>query len=109
MISSSFGSSSVAIAIGSSPSTAHQYERRRASASPETAQLLSHLAHLYLLGALGDPVPPVMAVDVREGHVAAVADPTTRLHRAVCGVAGEAVGPVVAHRHEVRHLHVVTT
>ena len=37
-------------------------------------EVLADLAHLDLLGALGDPVAAVVAVDVLEGHVAAVAD-----------------------------------
>src|SRR6476661_4305409 len=75
----------------------------------EPEELLADLAHLDLFGALGDPVPTVVAVDVLEGHVAAVPDATARLHCPVGGVAGEAVGAVVAHRHEVGDLHVVAT
>ena len=48
-----------------------------------------------------------MAVDVLEGHVPRVAHAAAGLHRAVCRFAGEAVGAVVGHRHQVRDLHVV--
>ena len=48
-----------------------------------------------------------MPVDVLERHVARVSDPAARLHRAVSGLAREAVRAVVAHRDEVRHLHVM--
>src|SRR4051794_38426901 len=51
------------------------------TAEPE--EVLGDLAHLDLLRALGDPVPAVVAVDVLERHVAAVADAAAGLHRAV--------------------------
>src|SRR5207248_873681 len=59
--------------------------------------LLRDAAHLDLLGAFGDAVAAVVAVDVLERHVARVADAAVHLHGAVCGVADEAVGAIVAH------------
>src|SRR5438105_3803130 len=69
---------------------------RHISAGAEAEQLLSDLAHLDLLGALGDAVAAVVPVDVLERHVTAVAEPAARLHRAVGGFARETVRPVVA-------------
>src|SRR5437762_2468061 len=69
------------------------------AAEPE--QLLRHLAHLDLLGALGDPVAAMVTVDVLEGHVAAVANAATGLHRPIGGFTRQPVGAVVAHGHEM--------
>jgi hypothetical protein len=41
--------------------------------------LLADLAHLDLLGAFGDPVAPMVAVDVLERHMPAVAESAARL------------------------------
>ena len=68
------------------------------SAPTEAEELLADLAHLDLLGSFRDPVAPMVAVDVLERHVPAVADAAAGLHGTVAGgVAGEAIRPVVAH------------
>src|SRR5215470_10191199 len=58
--------------------------------------------HLDLFGPFGDPVPPVVAVNVLERFMPRVAQPAVHLHRAVGSLAAQPVGPVVAHRHLVR-------
>ena len=72
-------------------------------------QLAGNLADLDLVGTLGDPVPPMVAVDVLERHRPVVALAATGLHRLVGRVAAEPVGAVVAHRDLVGDLHVVDT
>src|SRR6478736_3758230 len=67
---------------------------------PEAEEVLGHLAHLDLLRPLGDAVPTVVAVDVLERHVPAVAHAAAGLHRPVRRLARQPVGAVVAHRHE---------
>src|SRR4051794_5450468 len=74
---------------------------RGASALHEAEQVPGDIADLDLLRALGDPVPPVVAVDVLELLVARVADAAVDLHRAVRRVADEAVRTEIAHRDPV--------
>ncbi len=81
--------------------------RRVGHLRPNFEHALRDPADLDLLGALGDPVPAVVAVDVLEGFVPAVADAAVDLHRPVGGLARQPVGAVVGHRHLVRDLHVV--
>src|SRR5205085_915694 len=65
-----------------SPAPTSPRRRTRSSALDALRRLLAHepeevardASHLDLLGALGDAVPPVMAVDVLEGKVAGVAE-----------------------------------
>src|SRR5436190_13805490 len=84
------------------------YLRRSPSASAaEAEQVLADLAHLDLFRSFGDAIAAVVPVDVLERHVPAVAETAARLHCPVGGVTRETVGAVVAHRDEVRHLHVV--
>jgi len=64
----------------------------------------SHPPHLDLLGAVGDAVAAVVAIDVLERLVARVADRAVHLHRAIRGLADETVRAVVAHRDLVRDL-----
>src|SRR5271166_6739970 len=73
----------------------------------ELEQSLGHPPNLDFLGALGDPVAAVMAIDVFERLVAAVAETAEDLHGAVGRVAHQPVGPVVRPRHFVGDLHVV--
>src|SRR5262245_57813229 len=54
-------------------------------------QVARHLAHLDLLGAFGDAVAAVVAVDVLERLVARVADAAVHLHRAVGRLADQAI------------------
>ena len=61
-------------------------------------QVGGHLAHLDLLGAFGDAVAAVVAVDVLERLVARIAHAAVHLHGPVGGLAAQPVGPVVAHR-----------
>src|SRR5690242_10675733 len=68
----------------------------------EAEQVAGHPAHLDLLGALGDAVPPVVPVDVLERPVPRVAQAAVHLHGAVRGVAAQPVGHVVAHGDLVR-------
>src|SRR5829696_8066729 len=74
---------------------------RCASALHEAEQVPGDVADLDLLGALGDPVPPVVTVDVLERLVARVADAAVDLHRAVGRLADEPVRAEVAHRDPV--------
>ena len=67
----------------------------------EAEHVAGDAAHLDLLGALGDPVAAVVAVDVLERLVPRVAEPAVHLHRPVGRLAAQPVGPVVAHRHLV--------
>src|SRR5262249_20075976 len=62
----------------------------------EAEHVAGDAAHLDLLGALGDPVAAVVAVDVLEGLVTRVAEAAVHLHRAVGRLAAETVRPVVA-------------
>ena len=62
----------------------------------ESEQLARDLAQLDLVAALGDPVSPVVPVDVLKGLVPRVADAPVDLDRPVRRVAREAVRPVVA-------------
>src|SRR5882757_278986 len=57
----------------------------------EAEEVAGHPPHLDLLGALGDPVPPVVAVDVLERLVPAVAQPAEDLHGPVGRFAAQAV------------------
>src|SRR4051794_17761842 len=82
-------------------------ERRHRCSASDLEKMLADLAHLDLFGSFGDSVAAVMAVDVLERHMAAVADATAGLHGLVGGIAGKAVRSVVAHRHEVGDIHVV--
>src|SRR5690348_7637537 len=66
--------------------------------SSEAKQNLRNPAHLDLLGALGDTVAAMMAVNMLEGLVARVAQAAMHLHRAVCRIAHEPVCAVIAHR-----------
>src|ERR1700690_947681 len=68
------------------------------SPGDEAEQVSRDVADLDLLGALGDAVASVVAVDVLERLPARVAQPTVDLHRAVGGIADEPVGTEVAHR-----------
>src|SRR5262245_47684015 len=51
-------------------------------------------AHLDFLGALGDPVPAVVPVDVLERLMPGVAEPAVHLHGTVRRLAAQAVRPV---------------
>src|SRR5438034_4696758 len=68
---------------------------------------LRDAANLNLLRPFRDPVSPVVAVDVLEGHVARVADAAVHLDRLVRRVTHQPVRAIVAHRHLVADLHVV--
>src|SRR5688572_11560995 len=65
----------------------------------EAEQVAGNAPHLDLLGALGDAVAAVVAVDVLELRVPRVAHAAMGLHGLVGGLAAEAVGHVVAHGH----------
>src|SRR5206468_1930337 len=80
---------------------------RSLSRAAEAEHHLGDAAHLNLLRAFRDPVSPVVAVDVLEGHVARVADAAVHLDRLVRRVTHKPVRAVVAHRHFVADLHVV--
>ena len=67
--------------------------------------MLADLAHLDLFGTFGDAIATMVSVNVFEGHVSAVPDSSTGLHRAIGGVATQSIGAVIAHRDEVRELH----
>src|SRR5476651_1440838 len=67
--------------------------------APEAEQGAGDAADLDLLGAFGDAVTPVMAIDVLERRMARIADAAMDLDGAVGGIADEAVGAVVRHRH----------
>src|SRR5437764_13586780 len=69
----------------------------------EAEQVAGDQTHLDLLGALGDPIPPVVAVDVLERLVARVSEAAVDLHLPVGSLAAQPVRPVVAHRDLVRH------
>ena len=58
--------------------------------------------HLDLFRPLGDPVAPVVAIDMLERLVAGIAEPAMHLHRPVGRLAAQPVRPVVAHRNLVR-------
>src|ERR1700758_1214963 len=61
------------------------------SLAAELEQPLRHPPDLDLLGALGDPVAAVVAVDVLERLVTAVAEAAEKLHRTIGGAAKQAV------------------
>src|SRR6185503_17822079 len=60
---------------------------RLAPLAHESEQVTRHIADLDLLGALRDPVAPVMAIDVLERIVPRVADPAVHLDRLVRRIA----------------------
>ena len=49
----------------------------------------------------------MVAVDVLERHMAAVADSPAGLHGSVSSIAGQSIRPVVTHGDEVRDFHVM--
>ena len=63
----------------------------------EAEHVAGDAAHLDLLGAFGDAVAAVVAVDVLERLVPRVAEAAVHLHGPVGGLAAQPVGPVVAH------------
>src|ERR1700736_6119918 len=73
----------------------------------EFEQSLRHPTDLDLLGALGDPIPAVVTVDVLERLVTAVTQAAEDLHGTIGGVADQSVRAIVGHRHLVGDLHVV--
>src|SRR5436309_6129360 len=77
------------------------------SGPAEAEHHLGDAPHLDLLRSLRNPVPPVVPVDVLEGHMPRVADAAVHLDRLVRRVTDQPVRAVVAHRHLVADLHVV--
>src|SRR5258708_17693687 len=71
--------------------------RPRRSLAAELEQTLGHSADLDLFGALGDPVATVVAVDVLERLVAAVAEAARDLHPTIGRVAHPPGGAIVGH------------
>ncbi len=65
----------------------------------EAKEMLSYFAHLNFFGTFGDAVAAVMAIDVLKGHMSAVANSATGLHRPISGVTYQTVRAVIAHRH----------
>jgi hypothetical protein len=71
----------------------------------ETKEMLADFAHLNFFGTFGDAVAAVMAVDVLKGHMSAVANSATGLHRPIGGITDQTISSVIAHRHKMRELH----
>src|SRR5260370_7726857 len=70
----------------------------------EIEQILRHAADLHFLGALGDAIAAMMAIDVLERQRAAVADAAMHLHRPVRRLAAQPVGAEVTDGYHVADL-----
>lgn len=71
----------------------------------ETKEMLADFAHLNFFSTFGDSVAAVVAIDVLEGHMSAVANSATGLHRPISSVTDQPIGAVIAHRDQVSELH----
>jgi len=52
-------------------------------------QVACHFSHLDLFAAFGDPIAPVVAIDVLEWFVARISDAAMHLHGLVSGIAAK--------------------
>src|SRR5262245_18463064 len=68
----------------------------------EAKHIAGDAAHLDLLGAFGDAIAAVVAVNVFERLVARISQSTVHLHGPIGGYGAQSIGPIVAHRDLVR-------
>ena len=61
-------------------------------------EMLADFPHLDFFGTFGDSVAAVMAIDVLKGHMPAVSESATGLHRPIGSVTNQPIGAVIAHR-----------
>ena len=64
----------------------------------ETKEMLADFPHLNFFSTFGDSVAAVVAIDVLKGHMPAVSDSATGLHRPIGSVTNQSIGAVIAHR-----------
>ena len=67
----------------------------------EPEQIPRHPTHLDLFGALGNAIPPMMAVNVLERLVARIAHTAVHLHGSVRRLTTQPIGPIVAHGYPI--------
>src|SRR5579883_2378222 len=86
--------------------------RRSVTRSPALAahhaeEMARHLADLDLLGAFGDAIAAVMAIDMLEGLVPGITHAAMDLDREIGRLAGEAIAAVIRHRNPIAHFEMV--